>query len=69
MLAGEIVENYRVSRTYFTFLNWLKMAVRNVLHKKKRLYYYHKDPPFDMIPYLMSADPIYDVKIAQKSIS
>ena len=60
---------YRVSQTYFTFLNWLKIAVKCVLHKKTRLYYLHKTPPFDIHPYLMLADPFHVVKIAQKSTS
>ena len=54
---------YRVSQTYFTFLNWLKMAVKCVSHIKSRLYYHKKDPPFDIKHYLMSTDPFPIVKI------
>ena len=57
---------YRVSQTYLTFLNWLKMAVKCLPHVKSRLYYHHKDHPFNKKPYLMTSNSFPIVKINTK---
>ena len=42
-----------------TFLIWLKMTLKCVVHMKRRRFNNQKDPPFNMKHQLMSADPLF----------
>ena len=62
----DLKKYYRVFHIKTIFLIWLKMAVKSVVDKKKQAYSHHKDPPFDIKHWLMSADPFPFVKNEQK---
>ena len=57
------LEKYRVFHISLTFLIWLKMTFKCIVHMKTRCFYNHKDPHFDMKHQLRSADPFPVVKV------